>query len=141
MIEAIREIGEYAIRKAEKNIDEPLGILIDDPSNRETKNVLFITLERRGHDFIYKGVNIEEFFGNKLAQYVYKKGPSRGLDLTPTSMVTTVESTFNKIKILPWFKNYNKVGSNENTDFLVRIGNCIRKNKKEILEDLKKHLV
>jgi len=33
MIEAVREIGEYAIRKAEKSIDEPLGILIGDPES------------------------------------------------------------------------------------------------------------
>ena len=33
MIEAIKEIGEYALKKEGKNIDEPLDILIDDPES------------------------------------------------------------------------------------------------------------
>ena len=51
MIEAIKEIGEYAIRKAEKSIDEPLGILVDNPINRNTKNILFAILESKNSEF------------------------------------------------------------------------------------------
>jgi len=136
MIEGIKEIGEYAIEKEGKSVDEPLEILIDNPSNRNTKNILFITFESKEYNFVYKGINIEEFSKSKLLKYAYKKGAPRGLDVTPTSMVTTVESTFSRIKILPWFKKYDEFNSDANYNFLVKIGNCIRYNKELILKDL-----
>ena len=137
MIEAIRRIGEYALEKGGKSLDKPLNILVDDPSNRETKNILFIVLESGRDGFEYKGVNIEEYSRDKRGRYAYKKGAPNGTDITPTSMITTVESTFDRTKILPWFKKYDKLGSNEDVNFLVKLGTCIRQNSGEILSDLK----
>ncbi len=139
MIEAIRKIGEYAIESGGKSIADPINILVDSPANRTTKNVLFIVLERDGDGFSYKNVDIEEYSPRELQKYLYKKGSSNGTDATPTSMVTTLESTFTKIKIIPWFKQYNTIGLDEDHNFLVNIGNCIRSNTKQILEDLKEH--
>ncbi|VUT25047.1 MAG: CRISPR-associated protein (cas_TM1802) [Candidatus Methanolliviera sp. GoM_oil] len=137
MIEAIRRIGEYALGKEGKSLDNPLDILVDDPTNRYTENILFIVLESGKDGFEYKGVNIEEYSKDKLGRYAYKKGAPNGPDITPTSMITTVESTFVRTKFLPWFKKYDKLGSNEGDNFLVKIGRCIRQNKEEILNDLK----
>jgi len=137
MIEAIRRVGEYALEKEGKSLDNPLDILIDNPANRSTKNILFIVLESGKEGFEYKGVNIEEYSKDKLERYAYKKGSSNGPDITLTSMITTVESTFDRTKILPWFKKYDKLGSNEDINFLVKIGMCIRQNKGDILSDLK----
>jgi len=137
MIGAIKEIGEYAIEKEGKSIDNPLNILIDDPSNRYTRGILFIVLESGKNGFEYKGVNIEEHSKDKLSRYLYKKGEgARGTDMTPTSMVTDIERTF-ETKIVPWFKNYNKIRLGEDVDFLVKIGTCIRQNKGQILSDFK----
>ena len=52
-------------------------------------------------------------------------------------MITTVESTFDRIKILPWFKKHDKLEPDEDINFLVEIGTCIRQNKERILNDLK----
>ena len=61
MIGAIKDIGEYAIKKDGKSVDEPLDILIDNPQNRDTKNLLFIVLDSEDDGFVYSGVVIEEY--------------------------------------------------------------------------------
>ncbi len=45
MIEAIKEIGEYVLEEEGKSINNPLNILIGNPANRFTKNILFIILK------------------------------------------------------------------------------------------------
>jgi len=143
MIEAIKEIGEYALKKEGKNINQPLDILIDDPESnpnkRTYKNILIIVLERINENYVYKRVELEEYSEDKLKKYLYKQGEPSGTDLTPTSRVTSIEGTFNR-KILAWFdKGFDITKLNqENTDFLTNLRNCIQNNKQKILEDLKK---
>jgi len=138
MIEAIREIGKYALKKANKNTDEPLEILIDDPSNRDTKNILFISIKNNNGIYDYKGVELEEFSKDKLKMYLYRKGSSNGSDLSPTSMITEIEKTFIKQKTLRWFKPYlNIKEKNENAVFLSEVEKCLTENKDKILTDLK----
>lgn len=138
MIEAIRQIGEYALEKEGKSIDDPIDILVDNPANRDTKNILFVVLESGRDGFDYKGVELEEYSKDKLRKYLYKKGAPNGTDETPTSIVTTLEKTFFKVKTIPWFEKYNKTRSDEDINFLVKIGDCIRRNKEVIFNDLKK---
>ncbi|CAD7774125.1 CRISPR-associated protein (cas_TM1802) [Candidatus Methanoperedenaceae archaeon GB37] len=135
MIEAIKQIGEYAIGREGKSVDDPLDILVDSPANRDTKNVLFIVLKCEGDGFSYKGVDVEEYSKYDKEKYLYKKGNPRGTDITPTAMITDVKKTFGN-KILNWFKNYDEIGLDENQNFLVKIGNCIRNNSEQILKDL-----
>jgi len=141
MIEATKEIGKYALEKEGKNINDPLNILIDNPEsnpkNPAYKKVLIIHITKEDEKYKYKGVEIEEYDSKKVNNYLYKQGSSNGSDITPTSRVTTIESTFEKTKILPWFKQYTKLGLDENTNFLVKIGECLRSNKDKILNDLK----
>ncbi len=137
MIEAIRRIGGYTLEKEGKSLDNPLDILVDDPANRDTKNILFILLKSGINGFEYKGVELEEYSKEKRERYAYKKGAPNGTDITPTSMITTVESTFERTKFLPWFKKYDKLGSNDDINFLVKVGMCVRQNSGEILSDLK----
>jgi len=137
MIEGIKEIGEYVIKKERKDINNPLDILVGNPTNKHTKNILFIILEMMDEKFIYKEIDIEEYSKDKLNKYLYKKGNSKGTDITPISMVTIIESTFLNTKILPWFDKYIKFSDDKDINFLVGIGNCLRKNKDEIFKDLK----
>jgi len=78
MIEAIKEIGEYALKKEGKNINQPLDILIDDPESnpnkRTYKNILIIVLERINENYVYKRVELEEYSEDKLKKYLYKQG-------------------------------------------------------------------
>jgi len=139
MIEAIRNIGEYALEKEEKSINDPLEILIDDPANKNTKNILFILLDEENGEFKYCGIDTEEYSKEKLKYYLYKKGSPNGTDITPTAMITTPEKTFNK-KILNWFKNYNSDKNNKN-EMLQNIYLCIKESEEKILQDLKEKSV
>ena len=140
MIEAIKEIGEYAIRKEGNNINDPLGILIEDPEsnpkNPAYKHILSIILDANDGKYEYKGIDLEQYSKDKIKLYLYKQGSSKGRDLTPTSRITTIKSTFNNTKILPWFKEYKGIGLDNKTNFLVEIGDCLRKNSEKIQEEL-----
>ena len=137
MIEAIRNIGEYALEKNKKSIDKPLEILLDDPANRSTKDILFILLEDKDEEFKYRGIEVEPYSKDKLEKYLYKKGAPNGTDITPTSMITEIEKTFN-IKILNWFRNYNsKNNKNNKNKMLQSIYLCMGENKEKMLQDLK----
>ena len=48
MIKAIREIGEYALKRNGKSVENPLEILVDNPANRQTKNILFSNSKAKG---------------------------------------------------------------------------------------------
>ena len=136
MIEAIRNIGEYALEKEGKSINNPLEILVDNPANKNTKNILFILFNEENREFKYHGIDTEEYSKEKLKKYLYKKGAPRGTDITPTSMVTDkIEKTFSN-KMLNWFKNYNSDKNNKN-EMLQNIYLCIKESKEKILQDLK----
>jgi len=136
MIEAIKNIGEYALKKEKKNVNDPLDILIGNPANRNTENILFIILDKKNGEFKYTGIEIEEFSKEKLMKYLYRKGGgARGTDITPTSMVTEIEKTFN-IKILSWFKKYNSDQNNQ-YNLLHKIYLVLENNKTKIIQDLK----
>ncbi len=127
MIEALKEIGEYALKKQGKNIDDPtdmLEILIDDPESNPKKssykNILLIQLEQVNGKCEYNGIDIEEYSRSKLSKYLYKQGSPKGPDVTPTSRVTNIESTFKNTKILPWFKNYTTLNEDKDKNFLVK---------------------
>ena len=136
MIEAIRNIGEYALEKENKSVSDPLKILIDNPANKNTKNILFIHLEEENGEFKYRNVEIEEYSKEKLDQYLYKKGAPNGTDITPTSMIVEIEKTFN-IKILNWFLKYYSDKNNQKNSMLQNIYLTLKENKEKILQDLK----
>jgi len=145
MIEAIRNIGEYALEKEGKSIDNPLEILMDDPEsnhkNPTYKNIFSIVFQEINGEYIYKNIDYEQYSKEKLKKYLYKQGSSNGPDITPTSRITRVKEEGNKKttfegKLLSWFKQYNKLGSDKNINFLVKIGDCLRKNKDKIKIDL-----
>ncbi len=142
MIEGIREIGEYALKKEEKRIDDPLRILVDNPESNPLKptykNVMLILVDRIGSDYQYKGIDIERFSSEKVLLYLYKQGSRNGPDVTPTARITRIKPEGNKkttfeIKILSWFKNYKSAD-----EFLGKISKCIEQNKQLIQNDLEK---
>lgn len=108
MIEAIREIGEYSLKKSGRSVDNPLEILVDNPASKQTKNILFIKIGKEDNHYFYDGIELEEFDLKKLKLYLYRKGTSgNGPDLTPTSMITEIDKTL-RVKFYRWFKNYGK---------------------------------
>jgi CRISPR-associated protein Csh1 len=142
MIEAIKEIGKYALEKSGRSVKNPLEILIDDPASSESyKWILAIELGGSAEEgFSFKGVTIEPYSKERIEKYLYKKGSANGPDLSPTSRITEVEKTFNK-KTLGWFSNVLKdtaldLGANESL-FLNALKSCLVENAESILEVLK----
>lgn len=141
MIEAIRAIGEYALQKEGKQLEDPVAIIVEDPASSPTyKHILAVIINKRENGFEFGGVRHEEYTKEKIGQYLYKRGSSKGSDLTPTSRITEVQKTFTN-KMLLWFKNALKNKdlelNEEDTEFISNLAECIKQNKEVILSGLK----
>lgn len=141
MIEAIKEIGEYSLTKAEKRLEDPTDIVIEDPATNDTyKHILGIRINKTEKGFKYAGIELEEYSKSKTKQYLYKQGAARGTDLTPTGRVTEIDKTFAN-KILLWFVNIIKESQiafdDDEIAFLKGINDCLKSNKEAILSELK----
>jgi len=141
MIEAIREIGEYSLKKEGKRLDDPVDIIVEDPASSPAyKHILAVIINKTETGFEFGGVRHEEYTKEKIGQYLYKRGSSKGSDLTPTSRITEVQKTFTN-KMLLWFKNVltNKdlELNEEDTEFISDLGGCVEQNKDIILSELK----
>jgi len=143
MIETIRNIGRYSLKKQNKKVEEPLQILIDDPetnhNNPKYKHILFILIEKTNSKYDYTGIEEEEYSKGKLDKYLYKQGSSRGTDLSPTARITRVDTegdqaTTFELKILKWFEDNQDINSNIN---FYKIYNCLENNKNKIQNELK----
>lgn len=144
MIEAIRNIGEYALEKEGKVVDKPLEILVDDPEsnpkNPTYKNILFILIHKENSTYKYCGVDLDQYSSKKLKLYLYKQGSSNGPDITPTARITRIKAEGSKkptfeTKILSWFKQQNKTELDEKIS-LLKIYECLKENKEIIQMDL-----
>lgn len=144
MIEAIRNIGEYALEKEGKVVDKPLEILVDDletnPKNPSYKNILFILIHKENGAYKYCGVDLDQYSRKNLKLYLYKQGSSNGPDITPTARITRIKAEGGKkptfeTKILSWFKQQNKTEFDEKI-CLSKIYECLKENKEKIQMDL-----
>ncbi|WP_297889786.1 TIGR02556 family CRISPR-associated protein [Sulfurihydrogenibium sp.] len=98
MLSSLKEIGEILLKVENK---EEIDILLENPdSNGTYKTVWVLNFSK---DFEFLGVSVEEFKKENWKLYLYKKGPSNGLDYSPTSRVTEYKKTFEN-KILRWLK-------------------------------------
>ncbi|RZB29564.1 MAG: CRISPR-associated protein Csh1 [Candidatus Argoarchaeum ethanivorans] len=141
MIEAIKEIGEYYLKKEGKHLNDPVDIIVEDPASSPAyKHILAVIINKTETGFEFGGVRHEEYTKKKIGQYLYKRGSSKGSDLTPTSRITEVQKTFTN-KMLLWFKNVVKNKdlelNEEDTEFISDLGGCVEQNKDIILSELK----
>jgi len=134
MIEAIREIGEYALKKEGKSTDNPLDILIDNPSNRQTENVLFIKINEQNGKFDYDGITIEPFDIARLKKYLFRRVTGNTAAFTPTVITDkNIANTFTH-KLLKSLKSLAK----EKNEFITKIFNVLKNQSSIIIEDLQK---
>lgn len=127
MLNSIYEIGRLYSEK--ENLDE-LDVLLD---IKEIKDVLLINIvEDENGKYNYNKIITEDFDQEKNKKYLYKKGSSRGTDITPSSLITDPEKTFNN-KFLKWFED-----KEDDNDFFNKIKNSIINNENQIFQELKK---
>ena len=140
MIEAMKEIGEYALEKENKDLNDFVSILVENPASNETyKHVFCIKLTYNHENFEFKGIEHQEYSKEKIAKYLYKRGSSNGPDITPTARVTEIKKTFSN-KIIGWFskplKEAKPILDGEEVQFLELLGKCIKENEEIILSEL-----
>lgn len=102
MIEALKELGEFVINS--EKLDEAAkfvkrGRLID------TKKVICVVFSRSENGkLFYAKTHLEDYDRNKAIRYLYRYGPSSGVDATPTSRIAQIDKTFERI--FRWFEKY-----------------------------------
>lgn len=120
------DLGKLYIEKEGIN---KIEILLDSNKLENTKKVLFVNINI-DEGFKYDSITEEDYTVDKNINYLYKKGSSRGTNLSPSSLITEPEKTFNQ-KFLKWFKNNSK-----NDDLIKNTFDLINDNKEEILANL-----
>lgn len=101
MLNSIYDIGKLWIER--ENIDK-IEVLLDYNELNKTKKVLFVDLSHDGNIYEFNKITEEEYSTNNNLRYLYKKGSSNGANLSPSSLITEPEKTFEK-KFLKWFEN------------------------------------
>ena len=96
------ELGKYWIEK--DNMDKVSILLDSNDLKKYSKSVIFIDLIKDENKITFDGVSLESFDEEKSYRYFYKKGSSRGTNVSPTSLITEVEKTYEN-KFIKWFSN------------------------------------
>lgn len=141
MIEAIRSLGEYALREQGIELEDAediTKILIENPASNDTyKKVLKIGLGDNGDGFNYLGIEIDDYDSGQIDKYLYRKGSPNGTDYSPTSRITDPKRTF-EIKTLRWYqKEYPEAGLNEDEKMLFyNIRKTLESSQEKIIEDV-----
>ncbi|AKB77329.1 CRISPR-associated protein, Csh1 family [Methanosarcina horonobensis HB-1 = JCM 15518] len=136
----MKEIGEYALEKENKDLNDFVSILVENPASNETyKHVFCIKLVSCQNSFEFKEIEHQEYSKEKIVKYLYKRGSSNGPDITPTARVTEIKKTFSN-KIIGWFskplKEAKPILDGEEVQFLELLGKCIKENEEIILSEL-----
>lgn len=127
MLNGMYELGKFWIH--EENM-EKIEILLDANKLNNTKKVLFVDTIIDGNNINYLKITEEDFTLQKNINYMYKKGSSRGTNLSPSSLITEPEKTFNQ-KFFKWFKDNAKKDEFINNIFLM-----LDENKEKIMEEI-----
>ncbi|RLB03396.1 MAG: hypothetical protein DRG59_11775 [Deltaproteobacteria bacterium] len=127
MLDAIKELGEYV--KEKENLSD-VETFINIAKLKNTKKVLCIVLECSKSRVLFKKVHTEDFDLYKLKLYLYREGSSRGTDTLPSSLITTIEKTFEN-KIISWFQKYADIDS-----FIQLINNELYEQREKIKNEL-----
>lgn len=87
MLDALYELGKLYIEK--ENLDE-IEVLLDNKKIGAVVLVEFIEESTNGN-IIYNKVYQEDYDSKNKVKYLYKKGSSRGTNITPSSLLRSEE--------------------------------------------------
>ena len=134
MLSSVAQIGNYLIKKEEKDLNNPLSILVENPNVKGNyKYILKIAFDYNTLEYL--GVYIDEFDKSNMLKLMYKAGASNGADFSPTSKITEPEKTLKKkiIKAISETKKYEKC---KNSEFLKKLEKSLKDNEDRILKDI-----
>lgn len=125
LLDSVYKLGKLSIEK--EGLDE-IDVLLDNKNIGAVVLVEFI-MESNGN-ILYSKVFQEDYDSKNKVKYLYKRGSSRGTDITPSCLVTDLDKTFNN-KFLKWFDN-NK----DKNDFFNSLNEVIMNEKDVIYDEL-----
>lgn len=141
MLNALYELGKTYIKKesTEKENFQEIDILLDEL--KTTKSIILVEFELNDNNLKWIDVKEKEFSSSDASNYLYKKGSSRGTNITPSALITKniedfeekgkkKEGTFN-LKFLKWFK------SEKSDPFINLFYEEIKNNEEEIIAKMK----
>ena len=102
LLNALYDLGKIY---TEKENFQKIDLLLDDLSKVES--VIMVEFEKNNNGVSYISTKEKKFSMEDTHLYLYKRGSSSGTDITPSTLITTVEKTFNK-KFIKWFENNEK---------------------------------
>jgi len=126
MLGAIKELGDY-VKKRERLGD--IETFVDKAKlDKNTKQILCIVLQHRDEEISYRKVVVEDYDSKKAMLCLYRRGASGGIDISPSTLITKIDSTFEN-KITNWFKD-------RESNLLKIMGKEIERRRDEIKRDL-----
>ncbi len=121
---------------------DPINDFIQNPNEKGNIHKVFaIVLSKIRDQYVYEKINVEQFTETRLLKYLYRKGSSRGADITPTSKFAgDMEKTFNN-KILKCMGNIEKsadtLGFNsDEKEIIGKIEKTLSSKKQDIIKNL-----
>ena len=118
MIHALKTMGDYVQDKTESSF---LSQVVENPNfNGKYNTVLVVVFNNDDDELKYQEIQMEEFTKKKLEKYAYVSGSPRGGDLTPTSKITKLDTTYSRIqrplkKLVDKIKNKDELNQEEKT--------------------------
>lgn len=109
MIQAIKELGEYKLKREGRDTSDILSILTQDPNQTNRYPFVFVVVFnlKEGNKVSYSHILLEETDKEKSKKYLYRRASSQGPNYTPTCITggdfkktlrNRIEGWFNKIK-------------------------------------------
>lgn len=134
MLSNVAQIGNYVIKNEEKDLNNPLSILVENPNVKGNyKDILKITFDYNTLEYL--GVYIDEFDKGKILKLMYKAGASNGADFSPTSKITEPEKTLKK-KIIKAVSETRKYKDYKESHLLKKLEKSLKDNEDKILKDI-----
>lgn len=138
MIEALKELGHLRLLSEGRDPNDVISALVRNPNQTgRYSKVIEIILERTDGELVYAGCQVSDFQLAYLKRYLYRDGPSAGVNYIPGAVVTEPNKTLNK-KILLWFKKYVKgeIGRNNHYERILEWAEVVETHKEKVAEDL-----
>jgi len=114
LINALYDIGKLVIEEEydgksldELSFNDKLSIYLDNDQISNSTNIIYVDFQKQDNNIEFIGTTFTEFDPYESNKLLYKKGSSRGTNLSPTTIITELNKSY-KNKFVKWFSNNKK---------------------------------
>lgn len=114
MINALYDVGKLVIEEEyegksldELSFNDKLSIYLDNDQISNSTNIIYVDFQKQDNNIEFIGTTFTEFDPYESNKLLYKKGSSRGTNLSPTTIITELNKSY-KNKFVKWFSNNKK---------------------------------